>query len=466
MSPTKASTQTGMRGESPSPASPPGGVKITRVDPGSIASRIGLASGDHLVALNGHPVVDVIDYWYHSTAERLKVEWREGGAEGAPRSRVVRKAYHERLGFEVEPFEIRRCQNYCVFCFVHQLPPGMRRELYLKDEDYRLSFLYGNYITGTNLSQEDRQRIVDLKLSPLYFSIHATDQEVREQLLAKKGIEPIVPLLRWFTERNIYIHGQVVLCPGINDGPILEKTALELCELHPKLESVAVVPVGLTNHRSRLPKLKDVTPEYARQFIDQCVRIQKKITRKIGFPFIFPSDEWYLIAGLPTPTYSQYPEIPQLGNGVGMYFRMYQHMDELVASLPQALPAPRRVAAITTPMGEKVLRPLVDALNGRITNLELVLLPTVNSLFGEGIHVSGLLPGCDFKRQIEANPGYDRYMIPENALRSWDLRFLDGVTLQELRGATSAEIVTGADTAESFITAALAPAEELAAPAA
>src|SRR5690606_39123711 len=150
-------------------------------------------------ALNGHPVQDVIDYWFHSAAERLKIQWRAGGPDGSERSRTVRTAYHARLGFEVEPFAIRRCSNYCVFCFAHQLPPGMRRDLYLKDEDYRLSFLYGNYITGTNLSEEDKQRIVRLKLSPLYFSIHATDQEVREQLLAKKGIEPIVPLLRWFT---------------------------------------------------------------------------------------------------------------------------------------------------------------------------------------------------------------------------------------------------------------------------
>lgn len=441
------------------------GVRVTRVEPGSIAERIGLAPGDYLQALNGHPVQDVIDYWFHSAAERLKIQWRAGGPDGSERSRTVRKAYHERLGFEVEPFEIRRCSNYCVFCFVHQLPRGMRRELYLKDEDYRLSFLYGNYITGTNLSEEDKQRIVRLKLSPLYFSIHATDQEVREQLLAKKGIEPIVPLLRWFTSRGIYIHGQVVLCPGINDGAVLEKTALELAALHPRLESVAVVPLGLTSHRERLPSLQNVTPEYARRFIEECGRIQKKVARKIGFPFIFPSDEWYLIAGLEPPAYRQYPEIPQLGNGVGMYYRFYQNFEELAAALPPRLPEARRVAAITTPMGDKVLRPLVDEMNRRIENLELVLLPTVNSLFGEGIHVSGLLPGCDFHRQIESHPGFDRYMIPENALRPWDQRFLDDLTLEELRAATGAEIIPGGDTAESFVTTALAPTEELRGPA-
>lgn len=439
-------------------AEKPAGLRIVRVDPGTAAARMGLVADDRLLSLNGHPVADVIDYWYHSTAERLRVEWRTGGPDGQVNVKTIRKAYSERLGFEVEPFEIRRCRNYCVFCFVHQLPKGMRRELYLKDEDYRLSFLYGNYITGTNLTDADKARIVALKLSPLYFSIHCTDQAVREKLLAKTGIEPIVPLLRWFTKRNIYIHGQVVLCPGLNDGDVLERTALELCELHPKLESVAVVPLGLTDHRGRLAELKPVTPEYARAFLASMAKIQVKVRKKIGYPFIFPSDEWHLIAGVEPPGYSRYPEIPQLANGVGMVHKFYDGFADLCATLPPALPAPRRVAAITSPLGFQVLERLVEAMNRLVGGLELVLLPTTNTLFGEGITVSGLLPGGDFQRQIEANPGFDRYMIPDNALRSWDRRFLDDMTLEDLRLATGVEIVTGSDTAESFAAAALGPA--------
>ena len=196
------------------------GVRVLSVERGSVGARIGIRPDDRLLTINRHSIQDVVDVWFHSAAERLSLEWLPAGhpAEAAPLKKTVRKAFHERLGLEVEPFEIRRCTNHCVFCFVHQLPPGMRRELYIKDEDYRLSFLYGNYITGTNLSPEDLRRIVKMKLSPLFFSVHATDQEVRERLLAKSRIEPIMPLLRKLTAKGIVVHAQIVLCPGINDG--------------------------------------------------------------------------------------------------------------------------------------------------------------------------------------------------------------------------------------------------------
>lgn len=435
----------------------PAGVRVTHVDPISYAARIGMAAGDRLERMNGKPIADLIDYWFQNAAERLKLEWTD--AAGTLQKATVRKAFHERLGIELEPFEIRRCSNACVFCFVHQLPPGMRRELYVKDEDYRLSFLYGNYITGTNLSPADKARIIEQKLSPLYFSIHATDQPTRERLLVKRNIEPIIPLLRHLTENGIYVHGQIVLCPGINDGKVLEQTVMELANLFPRVESLAVVPLGMTDHRGRLPQLEGVTPGYAAKFVEDIAKLQRKVQRKIGYPLVFPSDEFFLIAGQTPPPYDRHPEIPQLANGVGMYYRFYQHLEELCVGLPARLPQPRRVAAITTTMGVQVLGRLVEEMNSRIENFQLDLLPTTNSLFGEGITVSGLLSGSDFKRVIEANPGYDRYMIPENALRSWDQRFLDNMLWSELEECTAAELVTGADTAESFVTAALAPHE-------
>ncbi|MBX7244135.1 MAG: DUF512 domain-containing protein [Candidatus Sumerlaeaceae bacterium] len=441
-----------------SPPAAPAGIKVLKVDHASLAERAGMAAGDYLVAMNSHPIGDVIDYWFHSAAERLKLEWRAGGPDGPPKQKTLRKAFHERIGLEVEPFEIKRCTNYCVFCFVHQLPTGLRRELYIKDEDFRLSFLYGNYITGTNLSQADMDRIVRMKLSPIYFSIHATDQQVREELLAKKNIPPIIPQLRWLTERGIFVHGQIVLCPGLNDGAVLEQTVEELSALHPALESIAVVPLGLTDHRARLPKLQEVTPEYARKFLKEIAKIQRKTKKAIGFPLVFPSDEFFLIAGLDPPVYSQYPEIPQLANGVGMLYRFYEHLEEICADLPESLPEPRRVAAITTTLGEQVLRRLVQELNQRVENLTVDILVTNNTLFGDGITVSGLLPGQDFLRMIHAHPGYDRYLIPENSLRGWDQRFLDDMTLEDLRQEAGVEIATGADTAESFVAAALGEA--------
>lgn len=445
--------------EHPSATASPAGVRVLSVERGSLGARVGVRPGDRLLTINRHAITDVVDVWFHSAAERLSIEWltADDAGDATPRKRTVRKAFHERLGLEVEPFEIRRCTNHCVFCFVHQLPPGMRRELYIKDEDYRLSFLYGNYITGTNLSPDDLKRIVKMKLSPLFFSVHATDQEVRERLLAKQHIEPIMPLMRRLTAKGIVLHAQIVLCPGINDGPVLEETVADLATLHPRLESVAVVPLGMTDHRARLPQLAPVTPEYARAFLPVIEKLQARTKRRVGYPVVFPSDEFFLIAGLQPPSYDRYPEIPQLANGVGMYYRLYREAVDVVADMPVRLPGPRRVAAITTHMGAQVLGRLVEMINARVTNLELRLIPVTNTLFGAGITVTGLLPGRDFERAILANPGFDRYLIPENSLRPWDRRFLDDMTLEQLRSATDAEIVAGGDTASSFAAATLEP---------
>lgn len=429
---------------------------VTEVQAGSPAARMGMCVGDRLLSLNGHQISDILDYWFHVSAGNLEVKWLPEGLPDSRRSRI-KKAFDQRLGIELEPFEIRRCSNNCVFCFVHQLPKGMRRELYIKDEDYRLSFLYGNYITGTNLSPADKERIIEYKLSPLFFSIHATRQDVREQLLVKKNIEPVLPMLQELTSENIYVHAQVVLCPGVNDGEILQETVADLSTLYPHVESIAVVPIGLTDHRARLPQMRDVTPEYAREFVKFCAEVQRKTIAQIGYPLIFPSDEFFLIGDLEPPSYEAYPEIPQLANGVGMYYKFYQNVDELIEHVAATEIPPRRVAAITTHMGKKVLNRLVKSVNVKLAPLKVDLLCVTNSLFGPGITVTGLLPGVDFLSAIKANPGYDRYLIPANALRTWDKRFLDNMSLEELRDAAGAEIEiqTGGDTALSFLEACL-----------
>jgi len=438
-------------------SSSPAGVQILEVQPGSIGQRIGLKTGDRLLSLNGNPINDILDYWFHVSADHLEVHWITRNGEFLRKK--TRKAYDQRLGIELEPFEIRRCSNNCVFCFVHQLPRGMRRELYVKDEDYRLSFLYGNYITGTNLSPADKQRIIDYKLSPLFFSVHATRQDVREQLLVKRNIEPIIPLLRELTQEGIFINAQVVLCPGVNDGEILEETVADMATLYPFVESIAVVPIGLTDHRQRLPQMQDVSPDYARDFVEFCSRLQKQTIKKIGYPLIFPSDEFFLIGDIEPPAYDTYPEIPQLANGVGMYYKFYLELDDLLAQAKQMEILPARIAAITTAMGKKVLNRLIAGINKELAPLQVDVVTVENSLFGPGITVTGLLPGRDFLEAIKANPGYDRYMIPANSLRTWDKKFLDDMTLDDLRVAVGpeAKIITGADTAQSFIEACLLP---------
>jgi NifB/MoaA-like Fe-S oxidoreductase len=223
------------------------------------------------------------------------------------------------------------------------------------------------------------------------------------------------------------------------------------------VESIAVVPVGLTEHRSRLPRLEAVTPDYARRFLDTMVALQRKTRKRIGYPVVFPSDEFFLIAQLDPPSYSDYPEIPQIENGVGMFSRFHGKFSELCASFPKRVAPPRRIGAITTFMGARVIRRLIEEMNLRIEGLEVDFLTTSNSLFGRDITVTGLLPGADFQRVMQENPGYDRFLVPANSLRPWDNRFLDNMTLEELRASTKAEIAAGGSTAASFVAAALEP---------
>ncbi|MCX7624790.1 MAG: DUF512 domain-containing protein [Candidatus Sumerlaeaceae bacterium] len=428
------------------------GVKVCSVERGSVGEFIGIQPGDRLVALNGHPVEDILDYWYYASASRLTIDWWDEKKQ-CIRRRTVRITPQERLGLDLEPFEIRRCNNACVFCFVHQLPRGLRRELYVKDEDYRLSFLYGNYITGTSLNNSDVERIIKMRLSPLYFSVHATDEQVRRKLLANPFAPPIVPLLEELVAKGIVVHTQVVLCPGWNDGAVLEKTVEDLSHLYPGVRSVAVVPVGLTDYRQNLPQLQPVTQTYAVSFISYCENLQRVFEKKIGFPLVFPSDEFYLIAGLSPPTYDAHEEIPQLENGVGMVSSFYRGCNELLKEIPRDLPQKRRVLAITSPLGHKVIERLVGLLNSSVKNLILATVVQTNTLFGPGITVTGLLPGRDFASAIAQHPNFDSYLIPENALRPWDNRFLDDMTLPELQALADGKVRVGGSTAREFVRA-------------
>ncbi|MGC8740459.1 MAG: DUF512 domain-containing protein [Candidatus Sumerlaeaceae bacterium] len=430
------------------------GVEILGVEAGSIGELLKMKPGDRLLCLNGHEVHDILDYWYNVSAGRLTVEWWDR-EHNVVRKRTVRKSPHDRLGLDLEPFEIKRCNNACVFCFVHQLPRGLRPELYVKDEDYRLSFLYGNYITGTSLSEDDIDRILKLRLSPLYFSVHATDTEIRRKLLLNPHAPPILPLLKRLVAGRIAIHTQIVLCPDINDRDVLKKTVWDLAELYPGIRSIAVVPVGLTSHRQRLPQLKEITPAYAQRFLAECAKLQREVKRKLNFPLVFPSDEFFLIAGKTPPTYEEYEDIPQLENGVGMVSLFYRSLDEVLKSLPRSLPEPVRALAITSPLGAKVIKRLVNVLNEKLSNFQLDMDVRTNSLFGPGITVTGLLPGADFLAAIQEKSKYDIYLIPENSLRPWDQRFLDDITLEEIQEQSDGRVRVGGATALSFAEALL-----------
>ncbi len=292
------------------------GLVIEKVLAGSIAEEMEIEPGDRLTAVNGHPLRDIIDYNFFSAEEELTLEIVK--EDGEVWEVEIERGADEPLGLIFPAPVPFKCGNKCIFCFVHQLPPGLRSPLYVKDEDYRLSFLYGNYVTLANIGREEIARIKEQRLSPLYISVHATDAALREKLLGKTGIIPVMEIMEELAASRITMHTQVVLCPGLNDGAALEQTVADLARLHPWVSSLAVVPVGLTRHRRGLPSLKPVTKPYAAAFVAAWEPRAASLAERLGGPFLFLADEFYIKAGIPFPPLDTYGDLPQLENGVGM----------------------------------------------------------------------------------------------------------------------------------------------------
>ena len=319
------------------------GVVVAQVRPRSPAAHAGILAGDRLLAINGVPLRDSIDFHFQAAEERLQIELdRNGRLEALT---VYRQARRD-LGVELlppRPAEISTCANKCVFCFIHQLPKGMRKSLYVKDDDYRLSFLHGNYITLTDLTEEELARIETQRLSPLYVSVHATDPELRWALLGKPKIKgDLLPRMRRLARAGIRMHAQIVLCPGWNDGPHLEKSVRDLAEFHPDVATVAVVPVGLTRFRERLPALRTVMPAEARDLVSTIEGWQREFHRRLGSRLVFAADELYLAGGLEPPPTRDYEGFPLLEDGVGLVRRFTDGFGAHSSTCrgPCALPGP------------------------------------------------------------------------------------------------------------------------------
>ncbi len=427
----------------------PPGVRIAHVYPGSMAERAGIGVGETLLAVNGEPIRDTVDFYFHGADEELSIELESEGGER--RTLFLRKEVPEdHLGVEVEQFVTQHCGCNCVFCFVHQLPDHMRKSLYVKDEDYRLSFMQGSYITGTNLKDSDLERIARQRLTPLYLSVHAIDEEIRRYLLGIRKARPFLELLEFFRRHRLQMHTQIVLTPGVNDGAELERTLDTLVSFHPSVQSIAIVPVGLTKWREGLPDLQPVDRAYARRFIREMKPRLRAIEQRFGTPLALLADEWFLIAGQRPPTYSRYPDLPQLENGVGMVYHFYKDFAAARKRLPVSLPRPWRVAALTSTLSPPVLQKAVDLCH-RCEGLTVDVLPVTNTLFGETIHVTGLLCGADLGKAIRHNPFYDQYLIPGNCLRKYDERFLDDLTLEDLRGQTGKLITPVLGGSQDFV---------------
>jgi len=296
-------------------------LRVESVESGGYAAELGLLAGDRLLSINGHEITDLVDYHLYIGSERLVLTVLKEDDDLWELD--LEKGVHEDLGIQVVHPQPRQCGNQCLFCFVHQLPKGMRKTLYIKDEDYRFSYLYGTYITLTNLSENDLQRIIRDKLSPLYISVHATDPLLREELLGVK-VPEILPLLTRLTSAGIELHCQVVLCPGINDGAALKETIENLASFHPQLLSIAIVPVGLSQFRERLPQLKKVTAGEAISCLSLIHKYQQDFLLRYETRLVFPADEFYLLAEQQIPPYTDYEDFPQIENGVGL-IAQFQH---------------------------------------------------------------------------------------------------------------------------------------------
>jgi putative radical SAM enzyme (TIGR03279 family) len=422
---------------------PETGVRVLAVDPAGLAAKAGLRPGDRLLRVNGHGLRDLVDFHVQAGEEELAIDVDRAGR---PCSVVLERKWGKDLGLECEPpapAEISTCANKCVFCFIHQLPKGLRKSLYVKDDDYRLSFLHGNYITLTDLPDAEIERIVELRLSPLYISVHATDPVLRHFLLGSpKTIKgDLMERLRRLADAGIRMHAQIVLCPGLNDGPHLERTVRELGELQPGIATVAVVPVGLTRHRDGLYPLRSITSAEAGATLDAIHGWQAAFLARHETRFVFAADELYLQAGRPIPPAAAYEGFTVVEDGVGLVRRFEDDFRRL-ASRPgrPRWRGARKVTVVTGELFGPVLRPWLERL--RVPGLTVEVAPVPNEFFGRAITVAGLLTGQDVARALTGRTLGDAVLIPRVALTETKGVFLDDVAPDDLARHVGAPIVT------------------------
>ena len=403
------------------------GLIVDRVMPGSIAEELEVEPGDRLVSVNGHPLRDVIDYNYYGADDVLDLELEK--ADGELWELEVEREEGEPLGLSFEAPAPARCDNNCVFCFVHQLPKGLRKPLYVKDEDYRLSFLYGNYVTLANIGREELERIKEQRLSPLYISVHATDAGLRERMLGKKGILPILEVMRELAKARITMHTQVVLCPGWNDGEVFARTVEDMALMHPWVASLAVVPVGLTEHRKKLPALTPVDKEFAASFVAEWEGKAQLLAERLGEPFLFLADEFYIKGDLTFPPLESYGDLPQIENGVGMIPLFLSEAQEVLSDAEHL-----GASKVTVVTGESPYRYLAEFLErlSAATGVSVTPVAVANRLFGPTVTVTGLVCGTDIVAALQGKDLGDLVLVPDVMMKEGEGVFLDDLTLADL----------------------------------
>ncbi|WP_069650181.1 DUF512 domain-containing protein [Caloranaerobacter ferrireducens] len=415
---------------------------IEAIESGSIAEELGIESGDVLISVNGYPITDILDYKYQISDDYVEMTIQK--KNGEIWELEIEKDTNEDIGIIfTNPLidKAKSCRNKCIFCFIDQLPKGMRDTLYFKDDDSRLSFLQGNFITLTNLSDDEIDRIIFYKLSPINISVHTTDPELRVKMLNNKNAGRLYNILQRFSEANIEMNCQIVLCPGINDGIYLDRTLEDLAVLYPNVKSVAVVPVGVTKYRKGLFKLETYNKYTAEKLLDFINKKQKEYLKKLGSRFVFAADEFYVLAKKEIPLFDEYEGFPQLENGVGLMRLFFEEVCKALAQIDKDMQLNKKFTIATGMLAYPFMKDVADLVMSKFRDLNLQVEPIGNNFFGETITVSGLITGTDLIGQLTGKDLGDGLIIPKSMLKRDENIFLDDITVEEVEKRLNVKVI-------------------------
>jgi len=403
-------------------------IEITDIEINTIASELKIRTGDHLISINGNQINDQLDYKFYSAEANIDLLIQRSDEQILFE---IEKDIDEDIGLYLQEMKMKSCGNSCVFCFVYQNPKGLRRPLYFKDEDYRFSFLYGHYVTLTTVSDKELERIVKQQLSPLYISVHSTESETRRLLLGLKQEDFLLDKIKILVDGGIELHTQIVLCPGINDGRIFDRTVNDLQQFYPGIKSIAVVPVGLTRHRKNLYQLRLHTQDELKKMIAYTDNIRKKKKKDLGISFVYLSDEFFIKANKSMPDNSYYDDFYQIENGVGEFRDMIDNFNRVYSTFPGKIEKQVKITWVTGTLAADILEKYIISKLRQITNLEIDIVAIENKFYGEAISVSGLLVGQDIYAQLKERNNGNLILLPPRVLNHNGL-LLDDWTIKEL----------------------------------
>ena len=426
---------------------------ISKVYKNSIADELGIEIGDLLISINEQKIHDIIEYKFLMSDEYLEVEIKK--KDGVVYIYEIEKDYDDDLGLEfTNPIidQAKSCRNKCVFCFIDQLPKGMRETLYFKDDDSRLSFLQGNFVTLTNMSEEDINNIIRYRISPINISVHTTNPELRQTMIKNKFAGKLYEIMERLAQAGINMNCQIVLCPGYNDKEELTRTIDDLEKLYPFVNSVAIVPVGITKHREHLPGLEIFSKESASETIEQVDKLQAKYLQKIGTRFAFLSDEFYMIANKSLLEYDAYEGFIQIENGVGMISKFEREIEEYILGLDKAtFNNSKKVSIATGHSAYEFMSRMAKNIVDKFDELEINVYKIKNDFFGETITVSGLITATDIIEQLKGIDLGEALYIPKSMLKADEDIFLDNVTLEEIKKIMNIEVIPCLNEGKDFI---------------